>query len=158
MEALSGLVMAFAAIGSVASVRPTREFENSWGQGEKDAWVAIEKHWGHITKGEVDKFLSYIHPEFTGFGHESPLLIDRGSIEHWVGFWGKNIDIPVYELQPLHVKAFDGFAVVHYYLFALEKHGHEMKRFVRRYSTTMKKEDGRWLVIANQNALMPTDW
>jgi hypothetical protein len=140
------------------SLRPTQEFAVNWTDEERGVWKTIETHWGHITKGEVEQFLNSIHPEFTGFGHESPLLIDKESIKHWVGFWGKNINIPIYELQPLYVKAYDSFAIVHYYLLALEMHGGQGKRFTRRYSSTLKKENGKWLVVANQNALMPSDW
>ena len=157
MDIMTHTLLGFFVLGTVAA-RPTLEFAKNWNNDQKAAWNTIETHWQHITKGEVEEFVSYIHPDFTGFGHESPLLIDKASIAKWVGFWGKNINIPVYDLQPVSVSAFGNFAVVHYYLFALEMHGEKSVRTVRRYTTTLIKEKEKWLVIANQNALLPSDW
>ena len=138
--------------------RPVWNVAATWTEAEKAAWKAIEDHWDYLTKGDVEKFLSHIHPKFTGFGHESPLLIDKASLQRWVGFWIKSITIPVYELQPVYAAAYDNFAILHYYIFALEKGEKSAMRTIRRYTTTLIKENGKWLILGNQNQLLPGDW
>jgi hypothetical protein len=155
LQSLIGLTLFCTIVPS----RPTWSMAEQWSQAQKGAWETIESHWQKIVQGDVESFISYIHPQFTGFGHESPLMIDRDTLEKWVGFWTKTTKIPVYELQPVHINVFgDQVAVVHYYIFTVEKTEKEGKRVVRRYTTTLLKENGKWLIIGNQNQLMGPDY
>lgn len=123
----------------------------TWNDEQKAVWKAIEEHWLYLTTGDTPRFLTYLHPNFTGYGHESPLLITKDSIAKWVVFWINNIKIPVHELQPIALASYGNFAVVHYYISTLEIAKEHGERVIRRYTTTLVKEKDRWLIIGNHN-------
>lgn len=131
--------------------RPAWVAAQDWSKDQENTWKSIQEHWAHLVGGDTEKFLSYLHPHFTGFGHESPLLIDKESIRKWVGFWIKNTKIPVYELQPIYVSVHGNFAVVHYFIFTLEVSETKSERVIRRYTSTCVKEKNKWLIIGNHN-------
>ena len=150
MQELALLMAGFALMGAVAP-RPTWALTQNWGTEEKSVWKIIEDHWAYLTSGDIEKFLTYLHPKFTGFGHESPLMIDKESIVKWVGIWIKNVKIPIHELDPIRVSVYGDFAVVHYYIQTLEKGEAKTERVIRRYTTTLINEKGKWSIIGNHN-------
>jgi ketosteroid isomerase-like protein len=122
---------------------------------QKAVWKDVTDHWGYLVQKKVDKFLEYIHPDFVGFGHESPVQVDRCWLEHWVGFWSKTTDIPVHALHPVNIVIHGDIAIVQYLIFTIEKSRHEgSKRHIRRYTMTWERHDDRWKVIGSHNNLM----
>ena len=77
-------------MSSLTSSKP-----KSWSKEQNEVWQCVEDHWDHLISGRVDDFLKYIHPEFLGFGHESPINIDRPWLNKWVGFWTKTTKIAI---------------------------------------------------------------
>ena len=153
MEKLLSILLMSALMCTLA-VKPLWAQMTDWNEDQKNVWKSIEEHWGYLVSGDTEKFLSYLHPNFTGFGHESPILINKNSIATWVVFWIKNTKIPVYELQPISVLAYGDFAVVHYYISTLEISKEKTERVIRRYTSTCVKDKdtkGKWLVIGNHN-------
>lgn len=126
----------------------------SWSPDQKEIWKALEEHWNCLVKGEIDKFLEYIHPDFVGFGHESPYPVDYGWLKEWVGFWSKNTKFLIHGLRPMHIIIHDNIAIVQYCLFTIVKNDVSAgNSSIRRYTMTWKKEKGRWRVIASHNNL-----
>lgn len=125
-----------------------------WGKEQQEIWAVIEDHWDCLTKGNVDAFLKYIHPDFVGFGHESPYPVDYGWLCHWVGFWSKNTTFLIHALRPQHIVIHQDIAIVQYYLFTIAKDDVSAgKSSIRRYTMTWKKEKNFWRVIASHNNL-----
>lgn len=145
------LLMALFCAGTAKSASASWPVMRNWNEDQKSVWRSIEDHWMYLTSGDTEKFLSYLHPNFTGYGHESPLLINKDSIAKWVVFWIKNTQIPVHELQPMAVSVYDNFAVVHYYISTLEIGKEKTERVIRRYTSTCVKDKGKWLIIGNHN-------
>ncbi len=132
----------------------TISISKEWTKEQKEIWAVIEDHWKSLTKGKVDKFIDYIHPDFVGFGHESPYPVDYGWLKHWVGFWSKNTVFLNWALKPQHIILYDNIAIVQYYLFTITKRETSAgNQAIRRYTMTWKKEDGKWRVIASHNNL-----
>ena len=126
-----------------------------WTKEQKEVWNDLEKHWGCLISGKVDEFLEFIHPDFIGYGHESPLTVDRPWLEKWVGFWAKSTKILICELRPIHLKLHGDIAVLQYLIFTIEQSPSEgTKRVIRRYTMTWKKQKDRWVVIGSHNNLM----
>lgn len=125
-----------------------------WSEEQNSVWKCLEEHWDHLIGGRVEDFLKYIHPDFIGFGHESPINIDRPWLNKWVGFWTKSTKIVICELRPIDIKIHEDIAIVQYFIFTIEKNDEGGKRVIRRYTMTWKKQDGRWVVIGSHNNLM----
>ncbi len=136
-------------------MKPYISLSADWTPEQKDVWKNIEDHWACLTKGKVKEFLKFIHPQFIGYGHESPLPVDRSWLEHWVGFWAKSTTIPVYEIRPIHIVIHGDIAIVQYLIFTIEINDVDKgKRVIRRYTMTWQKQKDRWVVIGSHNNLI----
>ncbi|MFH1360450.1 MAG: nuclear transport factor 2 family protein [Candidatus Omnitrophota bacterium] len=125
-----------------------------WTDNQKEIWKTLEDHWQCLVEGKVDKFIEYIHPDFVGFGHESPYPVDHDWLQDWVGFWSKNTKFLKHYLKPQHIVMHGDIAIVQYYLFTITKSDTSAgSQAIRRYTMTWKKFDGRWKVIASHNNL-----
>jgi hypothetical protein len=127
-----------------------------WSAQQKEVWDNLETHWNHLIDGNIDEFLKFIHADFIGYGHESPLPVDKPWLEKWVGFWAKSTKIIICELRPINLKIHDGnLAILQYCIFTIEQNpGEKGKRVIRRYTMTWKKNSERWVVIGSHNNLM----
>jgi len=125
----------------------------NWSEEGNAVWKCLEAHWDHLINGRVDEFLEYIHEEFLGFGHESPINIDKPWLKKWVGFWTKSTDIIICELRPVDVRIHEDIAILQYFIFTIEKNSEGGKRVIRRYTMTWKKQPERWVVIGSHNNL-----
>ena len=126
----------------------------NWNDEQNQVWRCLEDHWDHLIHARVDDFLKYIHKDFIGFGHESPINIDRPWLNKWVGFWTKSTQILICELRPIDIKIHEDIAIVQYFIFTIEKNAEGGKRVIRRYTMTWKKQKDRWVVIGSHNNLM----
>lgn len=126
---------------------------NQWSAEKNDVWQSVEIHWEHLINKRVDEFIKYIHPDFVGFGHESPINIDRPWLEKWVGFWTKTTEIVICELRPIDIRIHGDIAIVQYFIFTIEKNVEGGKRVIRRYTMTWQKGNEHWVVIGSHNNL-----
>ena len=125
-----------------------------WDEDQNDVWRCVEDHWEHLINKRVDEFLKYIHDDMVGYGHESPLPVDKPWLRKWVGFWTKTTEILICELRPIHIKIHEDIAILQYLIFTIEKNVEGGKRLIRRYTMTWKKQKDRWVVIGSHNNLM----
>ena len=126
----------------------------NWTDQQNEVWACVETHWDHLIHKRVGDFLKYIHPDMIGFGHESPVTVDKPWLEKWVGFWTKSTEIVICELRPIHIIIHDDIAILQYLIFTIEKSMEGGKRVIRRYTMTWKKHENRWVVIGSHNNLM----
>ncbi len=135
--------------------RLTSNKPKDWNDQQNDVWKAVETHWEHLLDKRVDEFIEYIHEDMVGFGHESPVSVDKPWLQKWVGFWTKTTDILICELRPIHVIMHsDTLAVLQYLIFTVEKNMEGGKRVIRRYTMTWQKTGAQWQVLASHNNLM----
>lgn len=124
-----------------------------WTVKQNKVWESLENHWDHLINGRVDEFLEYIHNDFIGFGHESPINIDKPWLNKWVGFWTKSTDIVICELRPIEIIIHENIAILQYFIFTIEKNLEGGKRVIRRYTMTWKESGDKWVVIGSHNNL-----
>jgi len=136
-------------MGSLTSNKP-----KNWNADQTAVWQSVEDHWDHLINKRVDKFIKYIHPEMVGYGHESPIPVDRPWLEKWVGFWTKTTDIAICELRPIDIRLHGDIAIVQYLIFTVEKSHEGGKRVIRRYTMTWQRGKDHWVVIGSHNNLM----
>ncbi len=132
----------------------TSAMPKNWSKKQQHVWKCVEDHWDHLINKRIDAFKEYIHDDFIGFGHESPISIDKPWLEKWVGFWTKSTDIIICELRPIHIEIHADIAIVQYFIFTIEKNAGGGKRVIRRYTMTWKKNHDLWQVIGSHNNLM----
>ena len=125
-----------------------------WNNAQIDVWRCVDEHWDLLITKKVDEFINYIHPEMTGYGHESPIPVDRPWLAKWVGFWTKSTNIAICELRPIQTKIHGDIAILQYLIFTVEVNAEGGKRVIRRYTMTWKKGKDRWQVIGSHNNLM----
>jgi len=126
-----------------------------WDDQQREVWQQVETHWECILNKDIEAFLKYIHPKFIGFGHESPLPVDKPWLEKWVGFWLKTTEFLIAELRPIRMEVHDDIAIVQYCIFTLEmRKGEKTCRSIRRYTMTWRKAKDRWIVMGSHNNLM----
>ena len=134
---------------SLASAKPSE-----WNEEQNQVWACVEAHWDHLINKRVDEFLKYIDDDMVGYGHESPVHVDKPWLKKWVGFWTKTTDILICELRPVHIKFHGDVAIVQYFIFTIEKNYEGGKRVIRRYTQTWQKDKKHWAVIGSHNNLM----
>ncbi len=127
---------------------------SNWSDDQNSVWGCVETHWDHLINKRVDDFLKYIHDDFIGYGHESPIHVDKPWLKKWVGFWTKSTEILICELRPMNIRIHDDIAILQYFIFTIEKNAEGGKRVIRRYTMTWKKQADRWVVIGSHNNLM----
>jgi ketosteroid isomerase-like protein len=127
---------------------------NNWTEEQNSVWRSLEDHWDHLINARVNEFIKYIHEDFIGFGHESPINIDRNWLNKWVGFWTNTTKIMICELRPIDIRIHGDIAIVQYFIFTIEKGIETGKRVIRRYTMTWKKQKDHWVVIGSHNNLM----
>lgn len=125
-----------------------------WNADQNAVWKSLEDHWELLITKRVEEFIEYIHPEMVGYGHESPLPVDRPWLEKWVGFWTQSTDIIICELRPIDIRLHGDIAIVQYFIFTIEKSERGVKHVIRRYTMTWKRGNKHWIVIASHNNLM----
>ena len=133
----------------LTSSKPTH-----WNEEQNSVWRSVEEHWDHLIHKRVNEFIKYIHEDFIGFGHESPINIDRPWLEKWVGFWTKTTEILICELRPIDIRIHQDIAILQYFIFTIEKNAEGGRRVIRRYTMTWKKQKDHWVVIGSHNNLM----
>lgn len=126
----------------------------NWTDDQNAVWKCVEDHWEHLINKRVDEFLKYIHPDMIGFGHESPITVDKPWLQKWVGFWTKSTEIVICELRPIHIVIHGDIAILQYLIFTIEKNVEGGKRVIRRYTMTWKRQEKNWVVIGSHNNLM----
>ena len=125
-----------------------------WNDAQIDVWRCVDEHWDLLITKKVDEFIKYIHPDMIGYGHESPIPVDRLWLHKWVGFWTQSTNIAICELRPIQIKMHGDLAILQYLIFTVEVNAEGGKRVIRRYTMTWKKGADRWQVIASHNNLM----
>ncbi len=126
-----------------------------WTKDQISIWNNFENHWQQLLDGNIEEFLSYIHSDFIGYGHESPLPVDKPWLEKWVGFWANTTKFAICELRPINVKIHGDIAILQVIIFTIEKtSGGQGVRAMRRYTMTWEKAKDKWLVIGSHNNLV----
>ncbi|MGE0269329.1 MAG: hypothetical protein AB7S78_12840 [Candidatus Omnitrophota bacterium] len=136
-------------MSKLTSNKPT-----DWNADQNAVWKSLEDHWELLITKRVDEFIEYIHLDMIGYGHESPLPVDRPWLEKWVGFWTQSTDIIICELKPINIKLHGHIAIVQYFIFTIEKSERGIKHVIRRYTMTWQRGEKHWFVIASHNNLM----
>lgn len=126
-----------------------------WSAAQKEIWKVEEETMAAFDKGDVEKLMSYIHPEYRGSGHGSPLPIDKGIARKQVEQMMKTYKVTYYSMQPTAIQVFGNTAIAHYILTMSTKSLDGKEAEVQTaWTDVFVKQGDKWLVVAdNANEL-----
>ncbi len=123
---------------------------------EEEVKATLVALWDAIEQGDVERYASYIHPDFTSFG-ENDLYLNAGK-----DYEVRNIDDYLERAQDVHtemhqpqVTVIGNVAWITYYW--TDSGTLEGQRFTSRGKSTriFVKQDGRWLAIHGHYTAVP---
>ena len=147
MKYISNLLVVVAVL-CLALLTSTLLFAQEWSAAQKGVWKTVEAHWKIDAQGDLEGFLSYIHPDFRGWSYQDPLPGDKASVKRWAGHRMQREKTLLHELKPVSIQIYGDVAVVLYYYTEVVKdaEGKETTRSGRWTDVWLKQGDG-WVAI-----------
>jgi len=128
---------------------PSLVFSQEWSSKQNEVWKSVEAHWEKLAEKDLEGFLEYIHPDYTGFTSFQPLPIDKDILSKWLSTWMLNSQLIVYDIEPVTIEVHGDFAIVNYFFSAIEKSSDgKVTKPSRRYSGTWVKQKDKWVVVS----------
>lgn len=124
---------------------------------EAEVWNAVLAGWEALRSGDVDRWMANFHPEFTGWSTARPqpydVAAERSGTEAFLADW----EWETYHVEPLSIRIVDDIAVIHYaYREVLRaKEGDGRHDETGRATQVMKRDGGRWLMLAIMSGPVP---
>lgn len=148
----------FAVISAIAFA-----FSGAYGQAPgttdrdaDDVRATMVQMWQAIENGDVEKYASFVHPDFTQFGENDTYLAEGKAIEvRAMAEYLKRAKSVHTEMHQSHVTVRGNVAWVTYYW--TDEGLIDGKRFTSRGKSTriFVKEQGRWLCIHGHYTAVP---
>ena len=128
---------------------PALVFSQEWSPKQSEVWKSVEAHWEKLAEKDLEGFLEYIHPDYTGFTSFQPLPIDKDILTKWLGTWIQSSQLIVYDIEPVTIEVHGDFAIVNYFFSAIEKTADgKVTKPSRRYSSTWMKQKDKWVEVS----------
>lgn len=113
-----------------------------------DIRAALVAMWEAIEKGDVDRYATYVHPEFTSFGENDTYLTEgkEAEVRNYRAYLQRATGVHTDMHQPVITVRGDTAWITYYWTDAGTLDG---KRFTSRGKSTriFVREGGRWLCI-----------
>jgi ketosteroid isomerase-like protein len=121
-----------------------------WSAAQKEIWRVEEETVADIEKGDVEKIMSYIHPDYRGSGHGSPLPIDKTIFRKQAEQMVKTYPGRTVFLQPAAIQVFGNTAIVHYIAtMTLKSVDGKEATSQSAYTDVLVKQGDKWLIVAD---------
>jgi ketosteroid isomerase-like protein len=121
-----------------------------WSAEQKAVWQVIEDSNAAWAAGDLEGVYENTHADFTWWTYVTAAPGNRAAA---MSYDGANIGrnkVVATDVQPLTVQVYDTFAVVHYYARSLSENADGERNFQEaRVTDVFKKENGRWMLVAN---------
>ena len=135
-------VLAIAVIGGPAAAQ-------TWSPDQQEIWKLEEAMWLKDTAHDLTWIDTYMRPDATSWGIDTPLPRNRASVTRWDRYEFANSTVLEHELFPLSITVAGDVAVVHYrYQMAIENYKKERETVTGRYSDVLVRSAGRWLLLS----------
>jgi ketosteroid isomerase-like protein len=121
-----------------------------WSAAQKEVWKVEEETMAALEKGDVEKLMSYIHPDYRGSSHGSPIPIDKGILRTQLELMTKTYKVVYMFMQPTAIQVFGNTAIVHYIVTMTMKplEGKE-ETSQAAYTDIFVKQGDKWLIVAD---------
>jgi len=121
-----------------------------WSAVQKEIWKVEEETVSAFEKGDVERLMSYVHPDYRGSGHGSPVPIDKSILRKQVEQMTKIYKVEQMFMQPTAIQVFGNTAIVHYIVTITTKplEGKEAASQTA-YTDVFVKQGDKWLLVAD---------
>jgi ketosteroid isomerase-like protein len=125
-------------------------FAQQWNAEQKEVWGAIENVWEAFAQNDLQKVLTFFHPDYVGwhYGAQFPSNLETG--KKWMEHFLPKREMILYDLKPMVINVHGNTAVVYYLYTEVSKteKGDE-KVSSGRWVETWVKEGNKWQVIGD---------
>ena len=115
---------------------------------EIEVWEEIKNNLENMFKGNKEKYLSFLHENYTGWSYNELLPIKKSSIKSEINSITINSKEILFEIFPLSIKVVDNTAVVHYFYSSKNKENVKIERSVR-LTDLLIKQNGNWFLLGD---------
>jgi uncharacterized protein (TIGR02246 family) len=138
--------MLFLAIVLLTST----SYGQTWSDKQKEVWSNVENYWSLQAKGDADGFLSYFSQDYMGWDYGSPVPQGKTSTAKYITLNMKNSKVLFYDITPVAILVYNDIAIVDYY-YSMQTENSESKKQWKtgRWTDILKKQDNRWVLIAD---------
>jgi ketosteroid isomerase-like protein len=131
-------------------------FAQEWNPEQRDVWKNVEAYWAAETSGNLEEFINYMHPDYSGWYSDSPAPAGRDVARKFLTFEHKHRKTHVYHVHPLAIKVHGNVAIVHYVFTTISQWG-DGKPSDRsgRWTDILMKQGDRWVLIGDHGGTDP---
>lgn len=151
------LVRSAAVLLLCATLSPLlRANRESWSAEQKEVWKNVLTYWALAGANDTQGFLEYVHADYQGWGYDNPLPGSRERAIKFSTHYQKTTKTLVQDLQPVTVRVFGDIAYVHYFYTEITKDAEgKEKRQSGRWTDILKKQGGKWVMVADHGGEFP---
>lgn len=128
-----------------------------WSDSQKEVWKAVTTYNDSWKSGDSDAFMSNFHKDYKGWHYSSPIPIDKSSTGKYVKFGMENREVIFSHIEPVSIQVFDDFAIVNYLFHNISKRGDKTNSYEGRWTDVLKKESGKWMLVADHGGSLEDD-
>ena len=140
--------LVIAVLPTVAAGQPSQASQSSQAKDVAEITAALVAMWDAIEKGDVDRYATYVHPDFTSFGENDTYLTEgkAAEVRNYRAYLQRATGVHTDMHQPVITVRGDTAWITYYWTDAGTIEG---KRFTSRGKSTriFVREGGRWLCI-----------
>jgi ketosteroid isomerase-like protein len=130
--------------------------QNAHGKDEEAVKATLTAMWQAVEERDLEKYASYIHPQYTAFGENDVYLAEGKDLERRMmeGYFKRASNVHTEMHQPKVIIRGDVAWILYYWT---DEGRSEGKRFTSRGKSTriFVKEEGKWLCIHGHFTAIP---
>jgi ketosteroid isomerase-like protein len=121
-----------------------------WSTVQKEIWKVWEETMAAFEKGDVEKLMTYVHPDYRGSGHGSPLPVDKSMMRKQFELIAKTYKVLFVSSQPTAIQVFGNTAIVHYiWTVTLKSLDDKEVENQTAWTDVFVKQGEKWLIVAD---------
>lgn len=117
---------------------------------QREVWKTVEAYSAASHARDLDRYLSYWHPDFIGWHNGDEAPTDKAARTKGLTWYFANTTPEEFALEPMAIQVLGDVAVVHYKIRqTLRQRDGEAAASVSHWTDVLVNEEGRWLLISD---------
>ncbi len=138
------------AVICVISLAAAPAGAQEWSPAQKEVWKNVETYWDLVAKGDLEGFLSYMHPDYRGWSYQSPVPATKETARKFLTHELATTKTIVFQITPVAIQVHGDFAFVAYYYTEITKDAEgKTKTRQGRWLDILMKQGERWVMIGD---------